>query len=377
MLLEQPEGVLRFVAGPALTPSICQAVESLVPAAQNAGSCGAAAFLKRAVVVEDARTSAHWKDLPQVVAESQSFACWSIPIFDERQEVLGTFAISHAQKTRPTAFQEQLLETVSHLASIAIRRQRSEQELQIAQIAQNELAHVSRQTMLGEMAAGIAHELNQPLTALVNAAFVLEHKAGQDSPDSAEIQVRARRIREESMRAASIMQGMRRLVKKQAPKRVALKCDDVVAKALAVLEPEMRRQGVELSVSGCPDLPDIFADDVQIQQVLVNLIRNAIDAMKDTECGARKLTISTRLHTVAEVALRVADSGPGITPDHALAMFDAFNTTKNDGMGLGLTICRSIAERHNGRLIFEQVQPRGAALSLVLPVAQGQSEDEQ
>ena len=147
--------------------------------------------------------------------------------------------------------------------------------------------------------------------------------------------------------------------------------DKIMAKAIS------RKLFTFLTATGLMLWSDLSSDTWGMIAMVYIGTQGAIDAMKDTECGARKLTISTRLHTVAEVALRVADSGPGITPDHALAMFDAFNTTKNDGMGLGLTICRSIAERHNGRLIFEQVQPRGAALSLVLPVAQGQSEDEQ
>jgi GAF domain-containing protein len=153
MLVDPSDGCLRFEAGPSLTDKIRQAFEPLAPGFES-GSCGAAALLKRPVFVQDTRTSPHWEKLQHIVEQFNLLACWSLPILDERNQTLGTFAISHLRATSPSDFHRQILETGSHMASIAIRRTRFEQQLQIAH---EELAHVSRLSTIGELASNIAH----------------------------------------------------------------------------------------------------------------------------------------------------------------------------------------------------------------------------
>jgi PAS domain S-box-containing protein len=368
MLLNRQDQLLRFAAGPGLTPEVCQAFEPLRPS-ENAGSCGAAAYLKRAVIVPDTHASPHWQDLLGIVDRFNLLACWSIPIFDEQDEVLGTFAISHSRQASPTEFQQQLLEMASNLASIAIGRQRSEQQLQLAH---NELAHFNRQSTMGEMASGLAHELNQPLMAMVNEAYVLEMLCGQTPSQLDVMRERAGAIRAQAMRAGEIVRSMRTLAKKQMPSRVRVDIETIIDRALKIMEPELRANGIRLSRTHSRECTHANADPVQIQQVLINLIRNAVDAMREIELLQRGLAVTIDCHGTDELEIRVTDSGPGIPSADPREVFDAFHTTKADGMGLGLTICQSIAEAHRGRLEVQQVQPHGAAFSLFLPVDRGE-----
>ena len=364
MLLNKADSALWFAAGPGLTPEVCAAFEPLRPA-EDAGSCGSAAHLKRAVIVSDTRTSPHWRRLQGIVDQFNLLACWSIPILDEQDEVLGTFAISHTQHASPTEFQRELLEMSSSLASIAIGRQRSEQQLQVAQ---NELAHFNRQSTMGEMASGLAHELNQPLTAMANEAYVLEMISEQDSPQIELIRERAKNICAQTMRAGEIVRGMRNLARKQVPSRISVDANSVVDSALKIMGPELRSHDIRMRWTPSQEPALVSADSVQIQQVLINLIRNAIDAMRDVEPYEREVAVAVRSHGSSELAISISDTGPGIPFEDPRTVFDAFHTTKPDGMGLGLTICQSIAAAHGGRLEVEHVQPHGTAFSLFLPV---------
>ncbi len=373
MVLNRQDHVLRFAAGPGLTPAVCEAFEPLKPS-ENAGSCGAAAYFKRAVIVADTRTSPHWRELQGIVDRFNLQACWSIPIFDDQDEVLGTFAISHGRQASPTEFQQQLLEMASNLASIAIGRQRSEQQLQMAH---NELAHFNRQSTMGEMASGLAHELNQPLTVMVNEAYILEMLCCQTPPQPDAMRERAGTIRAQAMRAGEIVRSMRTLAKKQVPSRVWVDVEKIIGRALKITEPELRAHGIQLKRIHLRECAHVNADPVQIQQVLINLIRNAIDAMREVDPALRELVVSTCCHGANELEIRITDSGPGIPFDDPRVVFDAFHTTKADGMGLGLTICQSIAEAHRGRLEVQQVQPQGAAFSLFLPVERRETGEQQ
>ena len=364
MLVDQADGCLRFEAGPGLTNSIRHALEPLSPSLEG-GSCGAAAFQKRPVIVEDTRTSPHWKNLQHIVQEFNLRACWSLPILDERNQALGTFAISHLHVAAPTTFHRQILETATNMASIAIGRERYEQQLQLAH---EELAHVSRLSTIGEMASSIAHELNQPLAAMVNHTFVLEKKSNDDQPDLASLREHATNIREQAMRAGDIVSSMRNLVKKTTPSRTSVSPNEIVQKVFVLLEPELRNNGILLRTRLKNPAPMLRVDGVQIQQVIVNLVRNAIDAMKDVKREERILTVTTDVDDSNEVEICVADTGQGLKSDQIESVFDAFHTTKQEGMGMGLAISRSIAEAHSGRLIVRHAADRGAEFSMFLPL---------
>ncbi len=363
MLIDESDGNLRFEAGPQLTASICGMFEPLQPGLES-GSCGGAAFLKRPVIVEDTRISPHWRNLQHIVEELNLLACWSLPILDDHDQALGTFAVSHHRTCAPTAFQSQILETASHLASLAICRKRSERQLRSAH---EELAHVSRLCTIGELASSIGHELNQPLAALVSYAYLLEQETQEEPPDLPGIQMRARKIRQQADRAGDIVATVRKLVKKSAPTRTAANLNDVVCESLVLLEPELRQHAVTIDKQLEAELPTLQVDSVQIQQVLVNLIRNSVEAMLQLPRAERCLTIATALTASQEIEICVSDTGEGLPEEGLEAVFDAFHTTKQEGMGMGLTICRAIAEAHDGRLTAANASGRGAVFCLTLP----------
>ena len=251
------------------------------------------------------------------------------------------------------------------MASIAIRRRRYEQQLQCAH---EELAHVSRLSTIGTMASSIAHELNQPLAAMVNHTFVLETQSQDESPDLASLRDHATNIREQAMRAGSIVSSVRNLVKKTKPSRAQVDPNEVIRKSLVLLEPELRDNGIQLQQQFAEPVPSLYADGVQLQQVLVNLIRNAIDAMKDTKRAERVLTVVTRVNHQCEVEIAVADTGHGLCTSETESVFEAFHSTKQEGMGMGLAISRSIAEAHSGRLTADHKYNGGAVFRMSLPL---------
>lgn len=363
MLLDPDDNRLRFAAAPALTPEMLDVFGPLQPG-ECAGSCGAAAAKKEPVIVEDTRCSSFWRSLTDVIDNFGLLACWSIPILDEHHQALGTFAISHQRVAKPGEFEHQILATASHLASIAIRRKRFEEQLRLAH---EELAHINRLSTMGEMASCLAHELNQPLAAITNFAYLLEHNASA-SQDSGVIAEHAASIREQALRAGSIISSVQAMTRKTPPTRQRLSLKTLVRKSLVMLEPELHHAGVKLREHYDDNLPEIMADAIQVQQIVVNLVRNAIEAMSDTPRSNRQLLIETRTLAHDMVVLRVSDTGPGLAADQRQAVFEPFTTTKSSGMGMGLTICRSIAELHSGRLISEAGDLGGATFALSLPV---------
>lgn len=365
MLSDKTDGNLRFAAGPALTPRMCNAFEPMIPT-EHSGSCGSAAFLRRPVIVEDTRVSPHWQYLQGIVNQFNLLACWSYPILDEQEQVLGTFAISHNQVRKPGKFHADLLETATNLATIAIRRAQAEEQVQVAH---NELAHVGRLIVMGTMASSISHELNQPLAALVNEAFVLKMLSQRDPTRRDTICEHAESIHEQAMRAAEIVNSMRSLARKTAPSRKRICVGEIISKSLVLMEPEIRRSGTLLKEDYAASTPAVDVDEVQIQQVLVNLVRNAIESMREVPRSERILSITALVNDLREVELRVADTGPGIATQTPESVFDAFHTTKPEGMGMGLAISRSIAIAHGGRLTVTEVQPRGAQFSLFIPLS--------
>ncbi len=364
MLMDASDGCLRFEAGPGLTDEIREALEPLKPAAE-AGSCGTAAFLKRPVIVEDTRTSPKWTNLQHIVERFHLLACWSLPILDERNQALGTVAISHQKPSAPTDYHRLILATASHMASIAIGRKRFERQLQTAH---EELARASQLSTIGEMATSIAHELNQPLAAIANNAFVFEKKSADDLPDLTALREHASNIRGQAMRAGEIIRSIRDLVKKNAPTRAVVSPNEIVRKSLQLLEPELRSNGILLRKQLKESVPTLHVDGVQIQQVLANLIRNAIDAMQDVNREERILTVNTDTNESNEIEIHVSDTGQGLCADEMESVFDAFYTTKQEGMGMGLAISRSIAEAHSGRLVAGRAGDRGAVFSMYLPL---------
>jgi len=232
--------------------------------------------------------------------------------------------------------------------------------------AQTQLAHVNRLTTMGQVAASIAHEINQPLAAVVNNANAcLRWLAAQNLEEgrrSAELVIA------DGDRASDIMSGIRALFKKAPLQNSAVDVNEVIVEVISLTHGEVVKHGVSVQTQLAEGLPLIQGDRVQLQQVILNLIINAVEAMSGVREGSRELQISSGRDASGGVLLAVQDSGPGLNPDGFDRLFDAFYTTKTGGMGMGLSVCRSIVEQHGGRIWASSKAGPGATLQLTLPV---------
>jgi len=233
--------------------------------------------------------------------------------------------------------------------------------------AQADLAHISRLTMIGELTASIAHEVNQPLAAVVTNANACLLWLDRASPNLDEAREAVRRIIRDGNRGSNVIARIRDLVRKLRPTSEQLDINDVVREIMKLTRADM--QGVMLQLELAENLPRVAADRVQLQQVLLNLVMNAIDAMKLVTHRARTLCIHTRDCEGRAVLVSVKDSGVGLNPGQLEQLFDTFYTTKPEGLGMGLSISRSIIEGHGGRLWAEINHGPGATFQFSLPIA--------
>jgi PAS domain S-box-containing protein len=232
---------------------------------------------------------------------------------------------------------------------------------------QAEFAHAARVSMLGEFTASIAHEVNQPLAAIVTNGEAGLRWLKRDEPDLDEMQALTGRIVADARRAADIIARIRAMAEHRAPKREPLALDAVIGEALAFMRHETQTHGVTLELDLAPGLPPVLGDRTQIQQVIVNLAMNAVQAMHGGDCGTRVLRVRTAAGAGETLNLVVEDTGPGFGEAPAGRLFDSFYTTKTAGMGMGLPICRSILEAHGGTIEAEEGVEGGARFTVVLP----------
>jgi C4-dicarboxylate-specific signal transduction histidine kinase len=235
------------------------------------------------------------------------------------------------------------------------------------QTTQAELAHASRVMTMGELTTSIAHEVNQPLAGIVtNAGACLRWLAG-DPPNLEEAREAARRIIRDGNRASEVVGRIRALAKKAATEKQRMDLNEAVQEVLALAQGEMRRSGVLLRTDLAGDLPPVLGDRVQLQQVVLNLVMNGIEAMSTVEDGRRELVITTQGVAGDQVCVTVQDSGVGLDAKGGERIFDAFYTTKRGGLGLGLSISRSIVEDHGGRLWALPRDGPGATFQFTVP----------
>jgi C4-dicarboxylate-specific signal transduction histidine kinase len=237
-------------------------------------------------------------------------------------------------------------------------------------VAQAELAHVNRVATMGQLTASIAHEVNQPIAAAVTNAQAALRWLGANPPDLDEVRQTLGRIVENGTRAGNVIGRIRALIKKAPPRKGRFDFNEAVLDVVALSRSEVLRHGVSLQTQLAEGLPLIEGDRIQLQQVVLNLIMNAVEAMSGIADGARELQISTETEAAGGVLVTVRDSGPGLEPASVDRVFEAFYTTKPDGMGMGLAICRSIIEAHGGRLWAAANEPRGAVFQFTLPPGQ-------
>jgi signal transduction histidine kinase len=222
-------------------------------------------------------------------------------------------------------------------------------------------------TTMGELTASLAHEVNQPITAAVNGASTCVRWLTRDEPDLGEAREAALGAIRNAKRAADIINRIRSIAKKGESKRQLADVNDLIGEMIALLRTEASRYAISIRANLEADLPKVLADPVQVQQVLMNLIMNGIDAMKDVD-RTRELSIESRQADDRQLMISVSDTGVGLPPQQANHIFDAFFTTKSHGLGMGLRISRSIVESHGGRLWAADNAPHGAKFSFTLPI---------
>jgi len=248
--------------------------------------------------------------------------------------------------------------------SAAIRVEQAEKALLAAQV---ELAHVTRLTMLGELTASIAHEVNQPLAAIIANGEACLRWLDRPTPDLGEARGNVERIIKDGTRAGEVIRRVRALSHKTDVDKVPLDINSVVNDVIALVQRELFRHRVPLRIELSAALPMVFGDRVKLQQVIINLVMNAIEAMHLVADRPRALVVGSHRHDGDHVLVTVKDSGVGISPENADRLFAAFFTTKSGGMGIGLSICRTIVEAHGGRLWASRNAGPGATFQFTLP----------
>ncbi len=237
-----------------------------------------------------------------------------------------------------------------------------------AQEAKAQLAHIARVTTLGELTASIAHEVNQPLTATVINAKASLHFLATQPPNLEEARQAIECIAKDASRASDVVARVRGLAKRSSPQKESLNINETVQEVIQLTASEIQNNHVSLRTQFSNGLPLILGDRVQLQQVILNLILNAIEAMNGVPERSRELFVSIGAEGSSAVLVTISDTGLGLEPGKTDSLFDAFYTTKRDGMGMGLAISRSIIEAHGGRVWAEPNASRGAAFKFTLPV---------
>ncbi len=234
--------------------------------------------------------------------------------------------------------------------------------------AQSELARVARLTTLGAMTASIAHEINQPLASIVTNGNAGLRWLARSEPNLEEARSAFERVVKEGHRAAQIITGLRTMFRKDSGERSPVAINELVCDVVSTVLGELKSRRVSLALELLDHLSPVQADRIQLQQVLLNLLTNALDSMTPITDRPHVLRLRSD-HLDDWVLVSVEDTGTGINPEHAKRMFDPFFTTKPNGIGLGLSICRSIVEAHGGRLSVFPINPYGTAFQVILPVA--------
>ena len=481
---------VRHGAAPSLPKAYVEAVND-APIGPRHGSCGTAMYLKKPVVVTDVLTDPLWADYRPLAKICGLRACWSTPIFSPHGDVLGSFAMYRQEQRGPNAEETRLTQIATHIAGIAIERQRAQETLRerdarinlaaesadlafwviypeantawmsdkgrkmygfdsklpltrdlicgrvhpderaavhaafdracamqgtfdsehrlvlpygrtrwvIArgrcledehgnlveligvtidvsaqkqadlqmQIQREEMAHLNRVALMGEMTASVAHELNQPLAALANNASAARRFLERGKIDGYLLRQLLHDMVADSQRAAEVIRGIRSLVRKEKGARVSLDLNAVVSDTIRLLSSDVLMRESVITPDLEDNLPQVEAVPVQIQQVLLNLIMNSLDAVEALRPNERRIIVSTRSIDGQTVEVSVRDFGAGLPGDNPEKVFDHFFSTKQQGMGMGLTIVRSIIESHDGTISAENASGGGARFFFRLP----------
>jgi C4-dicarboxylate-specific signal transduction histidine kinase len=365
LLLDEDGQHVRHGAAPNLPKPYTEAIDGLC-IGPKAGSCGTAMYRGETVVVTDILQDPLWEPYRDIVEPYGFRACWSTPIFTHSGKALGSFGMYYREPRSPSPAETQALEMATHLGGIAIERKLAREERERLRQAQADLAHINRVTTMGELTASLAHEIKQPITAAAINAKTCLRWLERDAPDLPEAREAASRLVTDVTRATDIISRITFLFKKDTLQHELMDVDQLIQEMIVLLRTEAARYSISIRSDLAKDLPRVMADRIQLQQVLMNLMLNGIEAMKDMS-AAGELTLKSRQAENGQLLISVSDTGVGLPAKHADQIFNAFFTTKVQGTGMGLSISRSIVESHGGRLWAADNSPRGASFYLSLP----------
>ena len=286
----------------------------------------------------------------------------ALPLLKDN-EIVGIIALGRKQVQPFTDKQISLFGDFAAQATIALESTRRERQYREAQMA---LAHTNRVATMGQLTASITHEVNQPLAATRNNLIAALNFSDRTPPDLMEVREALACAVKEIDRASTVVGRIRVLMLKAPPQRESVDVSETVRGVIELIYGEVLKNRVSVRTRLADGLPLIKGDRVQLQQVVLNLILNAVQAMGAVTDGTREVLITTSQTEPNEVCLGVQDTGPGLSPESLSRLFEPFYTTKPDGMGMGLSICRSIIEAHGGRLWATGCEPRGALFQFTI-----------
>jgi len=281
------------------------------------------------------------------------------------ENVIGVLSVARTRVQPFTDTQIELSTDFAAQAAIALQMARREREYRQVQ---NELAHANRVATVGQLTASTAHELKQPLSAAVTNGDAGLRWLARQPPDIEKAAKSVEQVIKDVMRASDVIDRIHSLVKKHAPRMEKLDINGAILEVVGLIQSEVVKNGVTARMELAESLPHIQGDRVQLQQVILNLVINSIQAMSDLAGGERELHVTTELIVSEGVRVGVRDSGPGFSAENLQRLFAPFYTTKPNGMGMGLSICRSIIEDHGGRLWASRIDPQGALFQFTIPV---------
>ena len=363
LIVDEDGRRLRHAAAPGLDDAYTAAVDGRA-IGPVAGSCGTAAYRRERVVVEDIERDPLWGEFRELAMARGLRACWSEPVVSATGELLGTFALYHRTARGPTDGELALIEAAARTAAIVIERQRLDD---LVRTHRSELAHVGRVSLLAELAGGLAHQVQQPLAAIVNYAGACDNFLRNGAIDVGSLRDAVGRIRDTAHQAGQIIRGIRSFAQKREPQGEHVDVNELVRSAIRLVEGEARQHGIAIRLDLKARLRPVHADRIQIEQVLLNVLMNGIEAMAPDRRG--ELVVRSWARDDGAIAITAQDNGPPIPPDVASRMFEPFFTTKSLGLGMGLPIARTIVEAHGGTLWAEPGGDGGVTVGFALPAS--------
>jgi signal transduction histidine kinase/PAS domain-containing protein len=325
------------------------------------------AFINKApIITADLANDSRWEgsDWPALMQSHGFASCWSMPILSGARQVSGIIAIHRREPANPTTQQRDLVDRFAKIAGIAITRARADEALNQARL---ELTHVARIATLSAMTASITHEVSQPISGILTNANTGARMLAADPPNVVGAAETVRRTIRDANRASEVIKRMRAMFAKKAPIMEMVDLNDAAQEVIAMSSAELRRSRAVLETDFAEPLPAVSGDRVQLQQVILNLVLNAADAMVGIEDRPRMLRVQTVIDGSESVKLLVRDCGVGLDPRGIEKLFEAFHTTKAHGLGIGLAISRSIIESHKGQLWAMPNDGPGATFGFSIP----------